>query len=115
MGEFTSLVKNLRLQACLRKLGLDMELESAAGLFSIMDMDGDGQVNLDEFALTLRRVHGNARGIDLARIQHDMWVLQKSVNSLGNLCSKHFSDEDESRPPNNFNARHSWLSVGAVI
>eukprot|EP00931_Biecheleriopsis_adriatica_P017007 TRINITY_DN12349_c0_g1_i1.p1 TRINITY_DN12349_c0_g1~~TRINITY_DN12349_c0_g1_i1.p1 ORF type:complete len:611 (-),score=105.18 TRINITY_DN12349_c0_g1_i1:60-1892(-) len=71
--------ENPRLQACLRKLGLQVEAFSWDGLFTLLDFDGDGRMDLDEFILALASCHGNARAIDMAKLARDTRVLRKEM------------------------------------
>jgi len=81
--EFTSQIRDdVRLQAQFRKIGVHVEAYSAAGLFQLLDFDGDGRLDLDEFCLALQQVHGNARSIDVAKLTHDTRVLRKTTRVM---------------------------------
>eukprot|EP00929_Paragymnodinium_shiwhaense_P089204 TRINITY_DN49399_c0_g1_i1.p1 TRINITY_DN49399_c0_g1~~TRINITY_DN49399_c0_g1_i1.p1 ORF type:complete len:744 (+),score=110.86 TRINITY_DN49399_c0_g1_i1:89-2233(+) len=89
--EFTKQIKeDVRLQAQFRKLGVHVEAYSASGLFQLLDFDGNGELDLDEFCLALQMVHGPARSIDVAKITHDTRVLRRGLSDLIDLCSVHF-------------------------
>lgn len=80
---FNEMVQDVRLQAWFQKLGIQIEAYSAGGLFELLDYDGDGQLELDEFLTSLQSVHGTARSIDVARIQNDVRKISKELRELG--------------------------------
>lgn len=79
---FQRLVENVKIQACLRKLGVDVYQTSTKSLFQILDFDGTGMVDLEEFAMGLQMLHGDAKKIDLARIQREISKIRKTLKSL---------------------------------
>merc|ERR1712151_454369 len=80
-------------------IGVQVESYSANGLFKLLDFDGDGALELDEFALALQQVHGPARSIDVARIALDTRNLRRELCELSDLClfllEKHFTGANE--------------------
>merc|ERR1712190_389210 len=84
--EFTHQLRDLRMQAWFRKIGVQVESYSATGLFKLLDFDGDGVLELDEFALALQQVHGPARSIDVAKISLDTRNLRRELCELSDLC-----------------------------
>eukprot|EP00931_Biecheleriopsis_adriatica_P010403 TRINITY_DN11147_c0_g2_i1.p1 TRINITY_DN11147_c0_g2~~TRINITY_DN11147_c0_g2_i1.p1 ORF type:complete len:750 (-),score=135.67 TRINITY_DN11147_c0_g2_i1:32-2230(-) len=81
---FTEKLKDYRLQAWLRKVGVHVESHSAAGFFQLIDVNGDGLLDMDEFARALQQVHGQARSVDLARVHAECRAVKKD---LQNLCT----------------------------
>lgn len=79
---FNEMVQDVRLQAWLQKLGIQIEAYSAGGLFELLDFDGDGELELNEFLTSLQSVHGTARSIDVARIQNDVRKIGERVRDL---------------------------------
>mmetsp|Transcript_27340 Transcript_27340/g.51623 ORF Transcript_27340/g.51623 Transcript_27340/m.51623 type:complete len:196 (-) Transcript_27340:45-632(-) len=71
------LAEDVRLRAWMQKIGVQVESHSVSGLFQILDLDGDGQLDFDEFAIALQQVHGQARSIDVAKILHDTKLLRR--------------------------------------
>merc|ERR1712125_204138 len=53
-----------------------------AGLFHMLDLDGDGLVSMDEFVIALQHLHGNARSIDMVRLRQDAKRMAKQLNEL---------------------------------
>jgi len=81
--EFTEQIKtDARLQAQLRKIGVQVEAYSANGLFQLLDFDGSGELDLDEFCLALQAVNGGARSIDIAKLQYDNRLIRGQVADL---------------------------------
>merc|ERR1712194_316413 len=85
-AEFAEQLKDLRMQAWFRKIGVQVESYSAHGLFKLLDFDGDGCLELDEFALALQQVHGPARSIDVAKIALDTRNMRRELCELSDLC-----------------------------
>jgi len=63
LEELHNHMKNEEVRACLEELGL--EVNEARSLFQLLDMDGDGIVNIDEFILGATKVLGHAKASDL--------------------------------------------------
>lgn len=98
--EFTKQIQDdVRLQAQFRKLGVHVEAYSASGLFQLLDFDGDGELDLDEFCLALQMVHGNARSIDVAKITHDTRVLRRNLDDLVSTFNQFLIESDITLPP----------------
>lgn len=87
-AEFALKMKDYRMQAWLQKIGVQVESYSAEGLFALLDFDGDGWLDLDEFAVALQSVHGPARSIDLAKVNKDTRQLRKEMTKLNQMCSQ---------------------------
>lgn len=79
---FVEHVGDMRVQVTFKKLGIEVEQDNAAGLFELLDLRGDGFVDLDEFALGVQMLHGSARSIDMARLRYLMGNLEKQVTGL---------------------------------
>eukprot|EP00427_Karlodinium_veneficum_P036682 CAMPEP_0169282686 /NCGR_PEP_ID=MMETSP1016-20121227/57065_1 /TAXON_ID=342587 /ORGANISM="Karlodinium micrum, Strain CCMP2283" /LENGTH=230 /DNA_ID=CAMNT_0009371679 /DNA_START=28 /DNA_END=720 /DNA_ORIENTATION=+ len=95
------LASDVRMQAWLRKVGVHIEAHSAHQLFTLLDLDGDGHLDFDEFASALQQVHGNARSIDLARIKYDTRMLRESQLEIIELCKQiceHFDQYSPASP-----------------
>jgi len=88
--EFAEKMQDLRVQAWLRKIGVQVESYSAEGLFKLLDFDGDGSLELEEFALALQSVHGTARSIDLQRVAREAKLLREDMVQLCDLCNTAF-------------------------
>merc|ERR1719272_1631372 len=91
--EFTQKIKeDARLQAQFRKIGVQVEAYSSAGLFQLLDFDGDGELDLDEFCLALQQVHGNARSIDVAKLTHDTRRVRRGLLDLTDIFTEYIAD-----------------------
>merc|ERR1712032_91349 len=80
--KFKHHVEDVRVQAYFRKLGVDVESRSAHGLFQLLDFDGDGKVDVDEFAMGIQEIHGTAAKMDIARLRHDIKDIGAQVRKL---------------------------------
>merc|ERR1711964_549363 len=87
---FQAHVSDVRVQALLRKMGLDVESSGAQGVFNLLDFNQDGTVSLDEFVLGIQQLHGQARSLDVAKLQHDNNSMKIQLNQLQNLCNSQF-------------------------
>merc|ERR1740121_2840658 len=66
---------------------LDLEISDVDAFFNLLDYDGNGAVDIDEFTLGCMRLKGTARSLDVARLQVVMdRVLQSSAVLLYGLC-----------------------------
>lgn len=82
-------IKDIHLQSMFEKFGLDVEVENAQGLFQLLDLDENGAVDLDEFALGVQMLHGGARSIDVARLRHSTDFIVKELAYLrGIICDE---------------------------
>lgn len=88
--EFQECMKDFRLQACLKNLGIDMQRISAAHLWTLLDTDNSGSVEISEFAAGLQQIHGNARSVDLIRISHEQKTMNKKFSKLLRVCEEQF-------------------------
>merc|ERR1712217_965182 len=71
--------------------GIDVESQSKKGLFMQFDLNGDGSIEIDEFASALQSVHGNARSIDMMVLKHENKLLKKEFRELASLV-KHIAN-----------------------
>jgi len=61
---------------------LDIDISHPQGLFSLMDLDGDGNISIDEFINVANRVRGPAQTIDLYYLQDHMERLESRFDEL---------------------------------
>jgi hypothetical protein len=80
-------VSDVRVQAFFRKLGLDVEASGSYGLFQLLDFNGDGKVDMDEFVLGCSQLHGNARSLDIAKLRHDNKKLKEQISAVAEFQS----------------------------
>merc|ERR1712003_489360 len=50
---------------------LDVTVSDAQGVFKLLDVSGMGEVNIDEFVLSLMRFQGSARAVDVATLLYE--------------------------------------------
>merc|ERR1712014_138984 len=50
---------------------LDVTVSDAQGVFKLLDVNGTGEVNIDEFVLSLMRLQGSARAVDVATLLYE--------------------------------------------
>lgn len=82
LPSFVEHLGDMRVQINFKKLGIEVEQENAGGLFEMLDLQGDGFVDLDEFALGIQMLHGSARSIDMARLRFLVMGLDKQMTGL---------------------------------
>merc|ERR1712060_293244 len=86
--EFSDKLDDVRVLALFSKLGVDVESQSKKGLFAQFDLNGDGSIEIDEFASALQSVHGNARSIDMMVLKHENKLLKKEFRELFTLVKQ---------------------------
>jgi len=59
---------------------LDIDPSDAFALFKLLDDDGTGQIDADEFIDGCLRLQGGARSIDLAKVRHEHKAMMKKLH-----------------------------------
>jgi hypothetical protein len=77
--EFERHFGDLRVQAYFRKLGVDVDGETAAGIFQLFDFDQKGFIDSDNFLSGIQHIHGNARAVDMYRIDCRLKNLERRI------------------------------------
>eukprot|EP00746_Dinoflagellata_sp_MGD_P045448 gnl/MRDRNA2_/MRDRNA2_211336_c0_seq1.p1 gnl/MRDRNA2_/MRDRNA2_211336_c0~~gnl/MRDRNA2_/MRDRNA2_211336_c0_seq1.p1 ORF type:complete len:487 (+),score=72.37 gnl/MRDRNA2_/MRDRNA2_211336_c0_seq1:187-1461(+) len=67
--EFESLLKDQRIRAYFRTIGL--HIQEAHGLFRLLDLDDSNTVSISEFIMGCVRLKGEAKGVDLATLMYE--------------------------------------------
>jgi len=93
--EFQESFLDPRVQYYFRKIGVHIESENAGGLFELLDFDGSGKINLDEFVMACSHFGGTARSIDLVRMHYEFRRLRKEVAQYMQRTSARVSDQSE--------------------
>jgi hypothetical protein len=75
-------IDDVRVQAYLRQLDLDVEGHESFALFELLDFDGSGTIDIDEFIFGCERLKGMARSLDLFRIEHGQRALCRQVTNI---------------------------------
>jgi len=97
--EFSAFINDVRVEAIFRRLGLDVEGDSAATLFKLVDFGGTGLISLDDFADGIQRVRGTARSIDICQLMFDSRMLRKQVGDLTKQLGRLMTGEPAGNPP----------------
>eukprot|EP00931_Biecheleriopsis_adriatica_P025433 TRINITY_DN15612_c0_g1_i2.p1 TRINITY_DN15612_c0_g1~~TRINITY_DN15612_c0_g1_i2.p1 ORF type:complete len:576 (+),score=109.17 TRINITY_DN15612_c0_g1_i2:70-1728(+) len=62
---------------------LELDVRDAWSLFKLLDQDGGSAIELEEFLWGCMHLRGNAKALDLARLQHDhKWLLHKLTDFM---------------------------------
>lgn len=78
--ELRCAVKDERVVACLNAFGLD--ITDAHTLFVLLDRDQSGLIDTDEFLLGCLRLKGEAKNLDVAKIQYECEWLIHNVETI---------------------------------
>lgn len=80
-------------QQLLETLGLDVW--DAWSFFKLLDTDGGGSIELEEFFLGCLRLGGNARGLELGKVLQDQQWLIRSQGKFQNFVETELSQINE--------------------
>eukprot|EP00928_Gymnodinium_smaydae_P014969 TRINITY_DN15494_c0_g1_i1.p1 TRINITY_DN15494_c0_g1~~TRINITY_DN15494_c0_g1_i1.p1 ORF type:complete len:729 (+),score=142.38 TRINITY_DN15494_c0_g1_i1:55-2241(+) len=96
LQEFQVHVESERMQAILQTLEIDVA--DAWTLFKLLDADGGGNVDVDEFVEGCIRLKGEAKSIQMAQLMyHHKWIMDKLVDLDEKMSSVYswMADEEE--------------------
>jgi len=85
--EFILQASNPTVQSYFQFVELDVELYPPDRMFDLLDFDGSGAVDLNEFVTGLAKFHGQAKGLDMAFLHHDIRKLEKVVTECFSMLS----------------------------
>lgn len=88
-AEFEVLLKNPRVQAFFASLELDPT--QARGLFTLLDMDGTGYVDPNEFVHGCLRLKGQAKSVDVATLLYENKRMLHKWQSFMSYCEGRFN------------------------
>lgn len=108
-------IKDIHLQSMFEKFGLDVEVENAQGLFQLLDLDENGTVDLDEFALGVQMLHGGARSIDVARLRHSTDFIVKELAYLRGIISDELDVTEQSTGRKSFKRSTTRTSIKSSV
>jgi voltage-gated sodium channel len=77
--EFAAIMTDWRTRSALQGIGVDISFHHAATLFKCFDWDGDGRIDINEFAQGVHHITGTARSLDMFR---QFMKLSRQVSSL---------------------------------
>merc|ERR550534_1334455 len=69
LAEFELLLKDQRVKAWFRTMGL--QIETAMHMFRLLDMDNSNTVSASEFVMGCMRLQGGAKNIDVATLMYE--------------------------------------------
>uniref|UniRef100_A0A7S0AGA6 EF-hand domain-containing protein n=1 Tax=Pyrodinium bahamense TaxID=73915 RepID=A0A7S0AGA6_9DINO len=97
LDEFESYIEDEKIKAFLSTCQLD--IDQVKTLFSLLDTDGTGTVDLEEFITGCLRLRGGATSLDMAMLRWQVDSLQKSLGSMQEFLGqpKLLSDRPVSR------------------
>merc|ERR1712232_1087228 len=61
---------------------IDVNPDEAETLFKVLDLDGSGNIDYDEFVHGCLRLKGNAKAIDFFTLQHDQKLWMRQVSKM---------------------------------
>merc|ERR1711963_1184488 len=93
LNEFKEQLRNFRVQVCLSNVGIDVLGLSPAAIFSAIDSDCSGVVDIDEFILGIQQVRGPARNVSVFKLErainkvdHRIESTEATLQFLQRLC-----------------------------
>eukprot|EP00746_Dinoflagellata_sp_MGD_P140375 gnl/MRDRNA2_/MRDRNA2_73634_c0_seq2.p1 gnl/MRDRNA2_/MRDRNA2_73634_c0~~gnl/MRDRNA2_/MRDRNA2_73634_c0_seq2.p1 ORF type:complete len:338 (+),score=70.41 gnl/MRDRNA2_/MRDRNA2_73634_c0_seq2:218-1231(+) len=88
--ELNSYLQNPRVKAYFDSL--ELHHSTAKSLFKLLDTDGDGSVNRDEFVLGCTRLKGGARSVDVATLMYENKKLVRKLSEFIKNCMAELMD-----------------------
>merc|ERR1712232_557083 len=83
MGEFQLAFSKPYMQEYLK--AIDVNPDEAETLFKVLDLDGSGHIDYDEFVHGCLRLKGNAKAIDFFTLQHDQKLWMRQANQMSQM------------------------------
>merc|ERR1711933_291595 len=80
MGEFETYMCNEKCQAYLETLGID--LSDAWSLFKMLDSDGGGTIDVEEFVSGCLNLKGSAKAVHIAKMEHDSRMMRQLLENF---------------------------------
>jgi len=68
-----------RIATCFYHLGINTDTTNTDELWELFDMDENGCIDQDEFAMGIKQFHGEARSIDLFKLRRELKELTKEI------------------------------------
>mmetsp|Transcript_86770 Transcript_86770/g.165838 ORF Transcript_86770/g.165838 Transcript_86770/m.165838 type:complete len:706 (+) Transcript_86770:2-2119(+) len=104
--EFEKQIQDENIMAYLSTLELD--IDQVRTLLTLLDLDQNGEVDIEEFVSGCLRLKGEAKSLDMAILQYQVEYILHNLSSLNRLLEKRFFDtsslgdcspEDSPLPP----------------
>merc|ERR1712176_1010098 len=83
MGDFEGQVDCKQMKEYFQAINLDTS--EAKGLFKLLDLDGDGTVDAEEFLSGVLRLRGKAKALDLALVMYEVRRMAGQLQRLEEL------------------------------
>lgn len=93
LPEFLTVCSDIKVKALMRKMGVDVSGDRIESLFTMLDFDGDGTVDVDEFVLGMQEIHGNATALDMVKLRYQNKTLMKEIKELTSFCKVMFNEQ----------------------
>merc|ERR1719356_699911 len=78
----------MEMQMQLKSLGMDVLATEPRSLFELFDTDGSGMVDINEFLMGLRRLHGPASAVDTCGIKHGLKLANQNIRMLCSMIQE---------------------------
>jgi hypothetical protein len=86
--EFEAQMNNVSVQMDLKSLGIDTQVTEPDILFELFDFDGDGTIDINEFATGVQRLHGHASALDMGALKTTSRYLRDDIQELMRLAAR---------------------------
>jgi len=80
--EFNQQMNDVNVQMDLKALGIDVLITEPEVLFELFDFDGDGTIEIQEFATGVQKLHGKANAVDMAALKVSTKIIRKDVDQI---------------------------------
>merc|ERR1712224_368123 len=74
---------------------LEMDPSEARSMFTIMDQNSDGQVDIEEFIDGCMKLKGNAKSIDMMSLMYDNSIFMQEFTSFSRIVTQQIEDLQE--------------------
>lgn len=81
-AEFERRISKEAVQTLFRKLGVPLDGYDSEELWDLFDLDQQGVISEDEFALAIRQFQGTARSLDMAQLRKDTTEIRKQLERI---------------------------------
>jgi len=88
----------VKVETALKNCGIDLSKMTLRNVWEILDFDNSGDIEIEEFTLGLQQLHGDAKSIDIARLNHAVHKLHLKISEVARVCSE-ISTAGYKRPP----------------
>lgn len=94
--DFVDFTRDPRVEAYFRVIGIN--ISEAIGFFRLLDIDDSGYVDMEEFVIGCMRIKGQAKGLDVATLMHELKrvtrIIHNEIVTLRTALLDHANDVD---------------------